>query len=868
MQKILFSFALQSVKRKKQNSILMSLVLFLSFSFAIIMLSTTESLNQTNEEYRYDTYGMWDTAILDAREWEVESIQKSGVADEIGTSVRYGMINGNSGIGTVDENLIEMGRIQLQEGDFPQNPEEIAMEADILSSLGYSYEIGQKITVPIDISAVLPMEEAGASDGTVMIEKEYLLCGVVKEYSDLWANDSENREILVGAILTEKDAKELATETQQQNPEVSILSPVYQMFFKTDEDRNDIYKLAEEMQKNIVVNNYAYQSEARTNHFFYVGMIFLTTLAAVVCIYMLQIHKQVRQYALFRSLGITKRQLRLILLYETLILCIPAVLAGCVVGGVGTWVLLKVLTEVNTVRVYVKIPVLLTVTGMGIWTLGIFMVRFLIFQIALRQPLSGRIQMDHRKELRYRKYQRVFSILLATIFSGAIIVGTFQYGGASFNKKSAESNLSYRIDTLLGKNAEPISKEVLLTIAQIPGIRDVDAWATEKVDLTFDGIKNCRLVQDLLVNNDMCREGAVEGIGVFLYGIREEDWEEYLDFEKYGIEENAFREGSQVVVLFAADMENGISSPGLSKTEGDQETGIEKGDEITLNFYGVPYKTGDSGYVEESEKMEKIGSYRPEVAAVLWLKEHRYQDKLEFFAACPYTILCSDTAFAKMVDLLPEDYALSFRVTDQSSGYSMGRIYTTREAGYLSTDYVLADTCRKYGIMMENYREVNAAYVQEETQKIIQILTCGGSIVLISWLILWNTWKLSSEKERKKYGILHAIGMSRKQIKRKFIKEALWAGGIAAVSGWMVFGVYFLFYCVYQWKSIPQKFQETTSISRLISYQDEFYDIAGMDSVVIILLTVIVGVIVSRTYYYTKRNILKQDLMEMVREEV
>lgn len=35
-----------------------------SFSFAVIALSINESMDKSNEEYRYDTYGIWQAALL------------------------------------------------------------------------------------------------------------------------------------------------------------------------------------------------------------------------------------------------------------------------------------------------------------------------------------------------------------------------------------------------------------------------------------------------------------------------------------------------------------------------------------------------------------------------------------------------------------------------------------------------------------------------------------------------------------------------------------------------------------------------------------------------------------------------------------
>lgn len=57
MFKSLFSLAVQGTLRKRRSSILVFTVLLLSFAFAIVTLSLTTSISQTNENYRLDIFG-------------------------------------------------------------------------------------------------------------------------------------------------------------------------------------------------------------------------------------------------------------------------------------------------------------------------------------------------------------------------------------------------------------------------------------------------------------------------------------------------------------------------------------------------------------------------------------------------------------------------------------------------------------------------------------------------------------------------------------------------------------------------------------------------------------------------------------------
>ncbi len=62
----------------------------------------------------------------------------------------YGQAVSKSGaavtsVGSADGNLLKIGRIELQDGEFPQHDSEIALEASALSKLGKNYTIGQEI---------------------------------------------------------------------------------------------------------------------------------------------------------------------------------------------------------------------------------------------------------------------------------------------------------------------------------------------------------------------------------------------------------------------------------------------------------------------------------------------------------------------------------------------------------------------------------------------------------------------------------------------------------------------------------------------------------------------------------------------------
>ena len=349
----LFSMALDETRGRKRSSFLIFFVLFLSFTCAMISLSLTESMDKTNEECRYDTYGIWEGAVLNANERELDFLGQTPFIQESGMAQGYGKIAGNSGIGTVDDHLWKMGRLGLNSGRLPKSGDEVAVEADVLSALGYDYELRQKIDLTVSVPAQYLDEQKQEEDAfpSIQVTKTYTLCGVLKEYTNLW--EAGRKATLNSAILTEKGAQELFLEAKTQQEEMVPLPPVKNCFFiMKNHDTSKICEINEglkqedaEIQQEVLINTYAYPDvqQMEKKQLFH-WAIFIVSLVAIVCLYMLQVRRQVYQIALFRSIGITKKQLRILIFFETALLGFPAAVLEHY-RGIGDMVFGKSLTE-------------------------------------------------------------------------------------------------------------------------------------------------------------------------------------------------------------------------------------------------------------------------------------------------------------------------------------------------------------------------------------------------------------------------------------------------------------------------------------------------------------------------------------------
>ena len=125
-------------------------------------------------------------------------------------------------------------------------------------------------------------------------------------------------------------------------------------------------------------------------NYIYTAVIFVVMLFAIICMYSIYMHRQIRQTALFRSIGITKRQLGVMTFYENIVLGIPSLICGAALGAAGTWLILRFALAENIADVKLYIPHKQLLVMALLWTVGIMIARMVINIAALRQLLSQR----------------------------------------------------------------------------------------------------------------------------------------------------------------------------------------------------------------------------------------------------------------------------------------------------------------------------------------------------------------------------------------------------------------------------------------------------------------------------------------------
>ncbi|HBM98241.1 MAG TPA: hypothetical protein DD413_02325 [Ruminococcus sp.] len=836
------------IRRKWKNSLLFFLVLLLSFASAIVSVSVVGSIDRTNAQYRLNTYGEWYFAIPYGYDGDKEWLSKKEWVDGFGIAQSVGTISSSEktiGFGTIDQTLIDIGHIRLDQGVFPSSDDEIAMEADSLSALGYNYTLGQKITVTV----IIPLKTKQSTNDEetaldiVMIKKTYTLCGIIHEYSDLWyLQHNRNFAVLNSAVVSETAAANLLAEADRMfSDNVSVCQPVPQYFIFASEENRD---LAEEQLNNYLdagvlngnvrdtvasVNTAAYPNHYISDYDdFYMYIIALLTFISILCLEIIQLPSNTHSFSVLKSIGMSKSQLGLMQIFETAILGIPAIMLGLYLGVGLTWLTLRLMFYSGSVPIQVYIPYETLFFILGLWLTAILISRLIIFAFTLHVPMIGRFQMNTAKTKGARLVRSGFIVLLLFVSSASVIFTGMESLRHEYGRKYWSSYPSYTL--------RKIDKTLLLqsdinAIEEIPGISDAYGLSELYIGLSFNGLSEEDVYLSAAKNN--LTNGALPFGMVFLLAINETDWTDVLDF---GNNKTAFRNGEFVFISVPDD---------------GKEYPLPK-EEAVLHIYGYTNleKLIFNGSVNNEYK-KFLANYNVSTQ-VMYIQENVLNRSVASIHL-PYTVICSEQFLQNLLKTLPEGKKWWTFTTGGKFGYDRAFVMADVNSDDLSTDIVIAEICKNRDILIWNQRQQNLAYVQEGIQLLIMLYFSGACICIIALMILWSNISLETKNEKRSFLIKRCIGMSKHQIYLNIFGKSLLRCLSAFLIGWFVYITWKVFDVIHVYEHLGEGIDFANAFKSVIDGYVKYGCTVGR-LIVILLIGLVVPLII---ILYSKKDLSK-----------
>lgn len=467
--------------RKKQTSLLL-LLLTLVFSFLTAAVIYSVSSAQVLQDTRCELYGEWQYLRLSDTAADAAQVQGAlSASAQVSTVIQNGIVLGADdgvagGIGTVDDTFAQLGRIVPITGDFPTQPDEIAMTTTLLDALGCSYDVGQTVTLKVAANDYDPL----AGSGTVM-EKAYTLCGVLPAYDVYW---NLNGNLTVSGIVTEP----LVLDGQK-----------FQTFYYL----NAAAPVTASTDPALVANEYAYPQEDTVSsslRFLLVAAI-LVSFFAVAQYFLIVLHKRVHTINTFLTLGAKNRDLRLMCLWEALFAGLAAVAAGFALGCGAAAVGLGLQKHLS----FLVVPAASLVPLAVLFLLSVLLG-------ALLPAVLVRPQITKPKEKPAKKFHLAQLPLAPQIGVGCavlLIAVSCLYVGwrvmLPYNLDAPYACLSIKMN---GTSGMPFSlKEDL---AALPGVEEVSAAIdlTDTYTVTSDKIQSSQMLADIWVKDN----GNIPGV--------------------------------------------------------------------------------------------------------------------------------------------------------------------------------------------------------------------------------------------------------------------------------------------------------------------------------------------------------------------
>lgn len=386
----------------------------------------------------------------------------------------------------------------------------------------------------------------------------------------------------------------------------------------------------------------------------------------------------------------------------------------------------------NTYYIQVAIPYDTLLAVIGLWMAAVLISRLIMFFVTVHTPLTGRMQLQSGKSRQVNRLRSMLIILLLSAFGAVSIYTDTESIRPNYLREYWSLCPAYTIweDTTVSATKTDLIK-------QVPGVVRVDGFGEMEIGLSFDGMDEQT---------------------VWIYAIDEEGWTETFDFS--GIKAS-FHNGELVLMCFP---------------ENSGEEYILPKNQITLKVYSP------SGECLAESQTDAFILQIPEMVmnrALAYLWE-------------PYTIFCSESYLKQLLASMESGQQWDKYIAGEEFGYDRVYVGVDLNSDYLSTDVAMADLCKENGLKCDNRRQQFQSLVQENVQTLILLYSSGICIALVVLLILSSALSLEAEQEKRHFGILRAIGMSKRQMRRKIFAKAFMRSLTAVVIGWVLYGGYLI----------------------------------------------------------------------------
>lgn len=325
--------------------------------------------------------------------------------------------------------------------------------------------------------------------------------------------------------------------------------------------------------------------------------------------------------------------------------------------------------------------------------------------------------------------------------------------------------------------------------------------------------------------NGILQTTGPDGMWCYVYGVAEDNWDRFFQYVDGEIDKEKFKNGETVLLYIPYNAETGVELGGKLY----QDFGVAEGDIITVNNYGrgelsergsMYFWTEDGNQLYEPyEELKAVSRIQGEVAGIitadLWQDPYLMVPSNNYYA-----VIASNTFIQKLTKTERDGIALADGSwSNQESGYSYAAVYTGMDAGYLSTDYLMAKSAAEHHVDFENHREEHTAYRQESIQALLHIWTCGICVFLILILIQLNIEMLHGLTRKRTFALQQVMGMSRRRIRIRLAAKGVLISVTSCLLANLGYFLYFVIKHIGTYQRYVTEFDYTGTFAQLLKDQ-------------------------------------------------
>lgn len=306
----------------------------------------------------------------------------------------------------MDKKGMEWSLMENPQGRFPEKLNEVYVEKNTVQKLGYQGKIGEKIQIPYSIEKSYTSEVLEKKTG------EFEICGTFENAID--------STVGVGQIYVSKAYADSLTLPEKNNDMEVMLKNSWKIKDQllTIAHRHH-YAVSEESgqlgnQEIRIGVNFAYFSNGDTSSYvlllpgvFFLLLIFLSGFLIINNIFKISIQEDIRLFGQLKTMGMTKKQIKKLVHMESLLVALPSMMVGNLLGIFAGKVILNKIFQNNFMLADISLSVksrLAVVTASVLFTLLtiFFSVMSPARKAAKISPIDATRYNQHGKKKRYR----------------------------------------------------------------------------------------------------------------------------------------------------------------------------------------------------------------------------------------------------------------------------------------------------------------------------------------------------------------------------------------------------------------------------------------------------------------------------------